>query len=67
MSESVFQWVGRAGFRRAYHVTAFVRDVKVVKRERKRSRWLDDRKLDGGRAGQNRLPGPGYGMSSQIR
>jgi len=63
-----FQWVGRVGFRRAYRVTAFcVRAVqtqvrvsckKVVKREGKRSKWLDDRKLDGGRAGQSRLPGP---------
>jgi len=43
---------------RAVQTQVRVSCKKVVEREGKRSKWLDDRKLDGGRAGQSRLPGP---------
>jgi hypothetical protein len=43
---------------RAVQTQVRVSCKKVVKREGKRCKWLDDRKLDGCRAGQSRLPGP---------
>ena len=79
MSEYFFQWVWEGGgFDGAYHVTAFwcessadpgEGDLLKSGEKGKRSGlngWTIESWIEV-RAGQNRLLGAGYGMSSQIR